>query len=112
MQAFKHLQMRWHLLINIQTMERQRKRNFHSEGKMYANRDKAGGWEDFEVIELPFGKVALRGCNGKYVSADMDRGGQLICNRDAISRSTGQDGWECFKIIDLGNNKRLFRKAE
>ncbi|MBT2253832.1 matrixin family metalloprotease [Priestia megaterium] len=39
--------------------------------------------------------IALRGKNGKYVSAD----NALICNRDSIGE------WETFELIDLGNNE-------
>jgi hypothetical protein len=61
---------------------------------LIANRTAVGGWEQFDLIDLGGGNVALRAhANGRYVCAE-DAGAQpLIANRTAIGL------WETFQLI-------------
>jgi len=57
-----------------------------------SNRTSAGGWEQYQVVDLGGGNVALKSlANGKYVCAENGGASALIANRTAIG------GWETFK---------------
>ncbi|MER7363085.1 hypothetical protein [Nonomuraea wenchangensis] len=61
---------------------------------LIANRTTAGGWEQFDRIDLGNGNIALKArANGKYVCADNAGASALIANRDAIG------GWETFQLV-------------
>lgn len=63
------------------------------ESPIAAFREKASGWEFFQIIRLEEEKVNIKTFTGKYVCADMNAGGRFIANRtDALS-------WEEFKLI-------------
>ncbi|HEY1017224.1 MAG TPA: coagulation factor 5/8 type domain-containing protein [Herpetosiphonaceae bacterium] len=78
---------------------------------LVADRDSAGGWEQFQVVDAGGGFIALRAlANGKYVSADQNLANTpLVANRDSIA------GWEQFQWVDnaagqvqlrsVGNNR-------
>ncbi|GAA0957324.1 ThuA domain-containing protein [Virgisporangium aurantiacum] len=66
-------------------------------GALIANRTAIGGWEQFDVVDLGSGNVALRArVNGQYVSAN--NGNTLIANRatvgtwETFARVTNSDG--------------------
>ena len=50
-------------------------------------------------------KIVLQAYNQQYVSADLDRGGILVANRNEI------DSWETFELIDRGNGKVALKAA-
>lgn len=59
-----------------------------------------GGWEAFEWIEVN-GKIALKGFNGKYVSAEGGGNNGVTCNRE-----TALGNWEQFEIR-IHSNKNI-----
>lgn len=66
--------------------------NRNKNSKVDAFRDKAQGWEEFEIIALNPTAVNIKTSAGKYVCADLGGGNVLIANRD----KAGQ--WETFFI--------------
>ena len=63
-------------------------------GKLEWNRDRKGPWENFRVLNVENGKIALQSVHGKYVSAQPD--GSIEVNRDNVA------GWETFIVISCG----------
>jgi len=64
---------------------------------LVANRASAQEWEQFQVEDAGGGLVALRSVSsGRYVSADLNLGGQLVANRTSL-----QD-WERFEWVEFG----------
>jgi hypothetical protein len=60
---------------------------------LIANRTAIGGWEQFDLIDLGGGNVALRAhANGRYVCAESAGAQSLIANRAAIGP------WETFQL--------------
>ncbi|GKU26523.1 cellulase family glycosylhydrolase [Clostridium folliculivorans] len=61
---------------------------------LLANRDTAGDWELFKVIDNGDGTISFQSkANGKYVAADLNNGNKLI------ARSTSIQQWEKFKKV-------------
>ncbi|GFP74581.1 cellulase family glycosylhydrolase [Clostridium fungisolvens] len=61
---------------------------------LIANRDTAGDWELFKVIDNGDGTISFQSkINGKYVAADLNNGNKLI------ARSTSIQQWEKFKKV-------------
>ena len=59
---------------------------------MTCNSRSIGGWEAFDWIEVN-GKIALKGFNGKYVSAEGGGNNSVTCTRE-----TALGGWEQFEL--------------
>lgn len=73
---------------------------------LVANRDAAGPWETFELIERPDGLVAFRAkVNGLFVTADNAGRSPLIANRPSIGT------WECFTLIHRWDGSLALRAA-
>jgi Glycosyl hydrolases family 16 len=73
---------------------------------LVADRTSPGGWEQFQVIDVGGGFVALRSVGtGRYVSADLDRGAFAPLVADRTSAST----WEHFVWADLSNGAFTMR---
>jgi hypothetical protein len=70
-----------------------------------ANRDAAGPWESFTLVDLNGGeladgdKVALQAMNGQYVCAEQGGGGVVNANRQAVGP------WETFTFKRLAGGK-------
>jgi hypothetical protein len=61
---------------------------------LYSHSDRIGWWEQFELIQRSGGKVALRGRNGRFVTADQAADARpLRANRDVIG------AWEEFRVV-------------
>ena len=67
-------------------------------GLVYANRNAAGAWETFELVDMGNNRVALRAYNGQYLVAEGGGGGPVYANRSGIG------AWETFELVNLGNN--------
>jgi hypothetical protein len=64
---------------------------------LIANRSGLGAWEQFQIIDLGNGTVALRSLvNGRFVCADHGGNSPLIANRDTPGP------WEQFRLQDAG----------
>jgi hypothetical protein len=74
---------------------------------LIANRPGLGAWEEFQIIDLGDGTIALRSLiNGQFVCADNGGNSALIANRSAIGQ------WEKFQLEDAGNgNFAIIAKA-
>jgi hypothetical protein len=71
---------------------------------LIANRTAIGLWEEFQVIDLGGGNVAIRSLvSNQYVTAENAGASALIANRTAVGP------WETFQYVDLGNNDFALR---
>ncbi|MBB6214506.1 hypothetical protein HNQ80_000586 [Anaerosolibacter carboniphilus] len=70
--------------------------------ELTANRNKVGEWEIFQMVDLGKGYIALKGCNGDYVSVSKD-GKNVYVDSDEIGQR------EIFQLINLDNNKIAFK---
>src|SRR5262245_4284564 len=65
---------------------------------LVADRTSVGGWEQFQVIDVGGGFIALKSIgNGRFVSADLNRGAWAPLVADRVSAGT----WEHFTWGDL-----------
>ena len=71
---------------------------------LIANQSDAAKTDTFEIMELQNGKSALK-VKGKFVSADRDKGGSLVANREKAH------SWESFEIFGLDENKINFKDS-
>lgn len=55
--------------------------------------------ERFEIINLGYGKIALKGLNGKFVCADLTKEKLLVADRDVAYT------WETFEVVLLKEEK-------
>ncbi|HEX4629560.1 MAG TPA: RICIN domain-containing protein [Chthoniobacterales bacterium] len=70
---------------------------------LIANRGAIGQWEQFQIIDLGTGYVALRSmANGLYVTAENGGASPLVANRGAVGT------WEQFQLVDTGGGKFAF----
>ena len=66
-------------------------------GQVWANKTFPGSWEQFQIIPLGACTFAFRSTyNGKYVSADRNKGGLIIADRNSIGP------WERFQFQNAG----------
>lgn len=73
---------------------------------LVANRDTAGHWERFKIIQNSDGTVSLLSMsNIKYVQADLNNGGRLIAS------ATYPSTWEKFTREDLGGGLVAFKSV-
>lgn len=73
---------------------------------LVANRDTAGHWERFKIIQNSDGTVSfLSMSNIKYVQADLNNGGRLIAS------ATYPSTWEKFTREDLGGGLVAFKSV-
>jgi hypothetical protein len=64
---------------------------------LVANRPQELAWEQFQVLDVGSGNVALRSLvNGKYVCAENAGASPLIANRNAVGT------WEQFQLLNVG----------
>ena len=73
------------------------------DGRMNANRSRAGAWEVFHLIAHSDGTVSLLSVHDQYVSAQSN--GALVANRDTIG------SWEKFTRIDNADGSVSFRSV-
>ena len=66
------------------------------DGRITCTRKTVRAWEEFRVMKLNEGCIALIACNGKYVSADRNKEGLLIADRNAVH------DWELFLVEPYG----------
>lgn len=64
---------------------------------LIANREEVGVWETFEVEKVDETHVALKTCNGNYVTAEGGGGSYLRTNE------TSRGVWETFAWMQIGN---------
>ena len=64
---------------------------------LVANRPELGGWETFEVEKVDETHIALKTCNGNYVTAENGGGSYLRTNE------TGRGVWETFGYLSVGD---------
>ncbi len=74
--------------------------------EVVANRTLRGAWEDFRVVNLGGGYVAIQAANGMYFSAEGGGGGAVVADRTAIGE------WERFKVIGLDGDKVALRTSK
>ena len=73
---------------------------------LVADRTAVGGWEQFQVVDVGGGFIALRSIGtGKFVSADLNRGTFAPLVADRASAGT----WENFTWADLGGGAFTLR---
>jgi hypothetical protein len=74
---------------------------------LIANRTTVGPWEEFQVLDVGNGYIALRSLiNGLYVCAENFGGSPLIANRTTVGT------WEQFQAVDTGSgNFALIARA-
>lgn len=62
--------------------------------------------EVFQVVNLGGGKVALRGGNGRFVTAEAGGSANVTCNRTQIGV------WETFTVVGLGSNRIALKSSD
>lgn len=75
---------------------------FPGGGRLEANREQIGEWEEFELLDNRDGTHALLTYTG-YVCAEDGGGGVAVANRDHVG------GWEKWTRVDNGNGTYSFR---
>jgi hypothetical protein len=71
---------------------------------LIANRTAVGLWEEFRLVDLGGGNVAIRSLvSNSFVTAENGGASALIANRASVG------AWETFQWIDLGNNDFALR---
>jgi hypothetical protein len=71
---------------------------------LVANRPQELGWEQFQIVDVGSGNVAIRSLvNGKYVCAENAGASPLIANRTAIGT------WEQFQLLNVGGGNVALR---
>ncbi|PWJ39308.1 T9SS type A sorting domain-containing protein [Sediminitomix flava] len=85
--------------VQMASLQNQGSFNFMSatDPNKMSNKATAGTTEQFQIIDIGDGKVALKGSNGKYVSSENGTK-EMTCTRTEIG------AWEKFTLIDYGNN--------
>jgi hypothetical protein len=68
-----------------------------------ADRNAAGSWETFSVVDLGGGKVALRTASGHYLTAEHGGGREIVADRSSIG------AWESFRVVGLAPGKVALR---
>ncbi|MBR3570832.1 MAG: hypothetical protein IKN96_08590 [Oscillibacter sp.] len=67
-------------------------------GDMLCQVTLAQAWEEFATAESYDGNIGLRGVNGKWLSANVNDGAELLSNGRELS------GWERFRVYKSGDN--------
>jgi 4-amino-4-deoxy-L-arabinose transferase len=70
---------------------------------VYANRELAGDWETFTLVEIEKGVCVLRSSAGKLLSTELGNKAEITAHREK------RGDWETFILFDLGEGKVAFK---
>ena len=68
-----------------------------------ADRDVAGSWETFSLLELGNNQCAISSSSNKFLSAELGHENEITATRDKVA------GWETFTMVKLENNFVAFK---